>query len=366
MNNAAFKDPKKLADARALAKSFKGGEGSNDPKKRSLSSRQRRAVDAVRSVEIKKPVPPSQRNYDGNVLKNGWQIRGFSPNIPVMSSAMDFLYRADQAPETSPAPDVAVDYRISSTAPTSSNSLVTTDLETPRHIRPRELGTNKSHTAVNNQKSNDERNAEQLAELLDSFSFKESTESSGNASASLLETFLALLAEHTDLPPELEDAKESCVKRSEVIDGDVDESETVKVPPMTELETSPILNYLDQQGSKSRPSMSLPKENTQLQPWAPAFVPYRPHTAALIHESEHKLLPFPGQFDELNADGFTGVWPPMENIVSTVPVTNTVWMPVQQVATNHPADQANVFAIPAKQMKGLSASMWAARTASSA
>ncbi|KAG5982945.1 hypothetical protein E4U55_001081 [Claviceps digitariae] len=145
-----------------------------------------------------------------------------------MSSAMDFLRRTDQPPRTTAGPEVAVDHDAARTSNNSPESLSTAELDTPRHIPPRELQADESHAAVNNQKSNDEMNAEKLAELLHSFSFKETTGATDNASGSILETFLMLLAEHTDIPPELEEAKDSCVKQSKIIVGHEDESEKVE------------------------------------------------------------------------------------------------------------------------------------------
>ncbi|KAG5950852.1 hypothetical protein E4U53_004307 [Claviceps sorghi] len=246
MNINAFGDPKKLADARALARTFKTGEHSNFPKNGRVSSRRGRDEDAAQLVEAREFVPPSQRHYNGNVLEKGWQIRGSSLNTPVMSSAMDFLRRADQAPEfpgASEADTLVVDNPAASTS--------------------------------NGQKNNDEVNVEKLSDLLNSFSFKEATGEADDASGSILETFLALLAESTNLPPELGDAKDSCVKRSKPIDGDDDESGKVEASPKAKSV---------QQGSKSRASTPSPKKNTQLQPDAPPFVLCGPQVAKCVHE----------------------------------------------------------------------------------
>ncbi|KAG6014851.1 hypothetical protein E4U54_004777 [Claviceps lovelessii] len=272
-----------------------------------------------------------------------------------MSNAMDFLHRADQVPETSASPEVAVDSCTASTNCKTSDCLTVADLDTRPHSRSRELQGNEDRAAVDNQDINDEMNAEKLADLLNSFTFKETTEATENACGSILENFLALLAEHTDLPPELEDVKDSCVKRGRIIDEEDDESGKIEASQKADSETTPILIHTNKQGSKSQASRTSAKESTQLQPEAPAFVP-----------TEHKLLPFTGQFNEPNADGLKGVWPPVEHNVLAVPVTYMVWMPVQQAATNHSAGQANVIKVPAKQMQGLSASMWAARPPGSA
>ncbi|KAG5923162.1 hypothetical protein E4U42_005034 [Claviceps africana] len=220
MDINAFGDPRKLADARALADSFKA------EKKGRVSSRWARAEDAVQFVEVKDVVPPSQRHYHGNVLEKGWKIPGFSLDVPVMSGAMDFLHRADQAPEclsASEADKLAVDHSVANTS--------------------------------DGQKTNDEVNAERLSELLHSFSFKEAKEGTENASGSIMETFLALLAESTNLLDDEPGKVEASTKAKSV-----------------------------QQDFKLRVLTPSPKKTTQLQPEAQPFVPCGPHAAECVHE----------------------------------------------------------------------------------
>lgn len=206
--------------------------------------------------------------------------------MPVMSNAMDFLHRADQVPETSASPEVAVDSCTASTNCKTSDCLTVADLDTRPHSRSRELQGNEDRAAVDNQDINDEMNAEKLADLLNSFTFKETTEATENACGSILENFLALLAEHTDLPPELEDVKDSCVKRGRIIDEEDDESGKIEASQKADSETTPILIHTNKQGSKSQASRTSAKESTQLQPEAPAFVPSKTQIAESIHKCE--------------------------------------------------------------------------------
>ncbi|GAB0133734.1 hypothetical protein EsDP_00002131 [Epichloe bromicola] len=259
MNVTAFNDAQKLADARALAQSFKTGEQNYPPKKSSGSSRQGRSADAVRFIEVREPVPPSKRHYNGKALETGWQIRSVSANTPIMTSALDFLRRADQGSAASVAPKSDLpdtNSRLVSTSFNSPCSSKTTDIGTPPSVGSQDRKGDGFRVAGNDEKNNDDVNAEKLAELLNSFSFKE-TDAQESTSGSILETFLALLAEHSDLlPPELEDAKDSCIKRGTTIDGENEPDDGGSTPP--------------------------PQRNTHLRPKAPAFVP----SASEVERSE--------------------------------------------------------------------------------
>lgn len=167
-----------------------------------------------------------------------------------MTSALDFLRRADQglaAPvvPNSDLPDT--NSRLVSTSFNSPCSSKTTDIGTPPPVGSQDREGD-GICVAGNEKNNDDANAEKLANLLNSFSFKE-RDAQESTSGSILETFLALLAEHSDLPPELEDAKDSCIKRSTTIDGE---------------------NEPD--GGSTSP----PHRDTQLRPKAPAFIPSAP------------------------------------------------------------------------------------------
>ncbi|QPH16552.1 hypothetical protein C2857_001223 [Epichloe festucae Fl1] len=335
MNVTGFNDAQKLADARALAQSFKTGEQNYPPKKSSGSSWQERSADVVRFVEVREPVPPSKRHYDGKALEIGWQIRSVSANTPIMTSALDFLRRADQESAASVAPKSDLpdaNSRLVNTSFNSPCSSKTTDIGTPPPIGSQDRKGDGVRVAGNDEKNNDDANAEELSELMSSFSFKE-TDAQESTSGSILETFLALLAERSDLPPELEDAKDSCIKRSTTIDGDNEPDDGGATPP--------------------------PHRNTQLRPKAPAFVPSASEVERSENEAE-KLFPFTGQFNKPSDDGSRRFWPPMQHIVSTVPVNYTVCVPGQPVATSCPLSQTNTVSVPAKPIQGLSASRWAA------
>ncbi|KAG5947411.1 hypothetical protein E4U60_003060 [Claviceps pazoutovae] len=265
MSTTALSDAQKLADAKALARSFKTWVNSNLAKNKKEPSRQAGKTDAKRSVEVKEQVLTPKSRYNGQALHKGQSSCSGSPKIPVMSSALDFLRRVDQAPATSAAMDSRTTIQA---AGTSFDSL-----GTPLPARKQGPQTDVSLVAVGDQKSDDETNAEQVAGLLDSCSLKETTHVTEDTSGPLLQIFLVLLAEQIDLPPYLQKLRD-CAKKNKAIDG---------ASPDGELEPH-------HQCSESRGSIPSPEKKSQLRFNAPAFVPTGSQDQNVAHDCENELF----------------------------------------------------------------------------
>ncbi|KAG5962442.1 hypothetical protein E4U58_003890 [Claviceps cyperi] len=263
MDTTALSDAQKLADAKALARSFKTWVNSSRAKNKSEPSRQARKTDATRSL-----TPKSRYNGEAlqRALQTGQSSRSGSPKIPAISSALDFLRRVDQAAAT----DSRATSQAASTSFDSPGSLSTA---APPSARKQEPQTDESLVAVCDQKSDDETNAEQVAGLLYSCSLKETTHVTEDTSGSLLQIFLALLAEQIDLPPYLQELRD-CAKKRKAIDG---------ASPDGELEPH-------QQGSGSRGSIPSPEKKSQLRFDAPAFVPTGSQDWNVAHDCENELF----------------------------------------------------------------------------
>ncbi|KAG6026407.1 hypothetical protein E4U19_002665 [Claviceps sp. Clav32 group G5] len=266
MDTTALSDAQKLADAKALARSFKTWVNGDLAKKKSEPSRQARKTDAKRSVESKEQVLTPKSRYNGKALHKGQSSCSGSPKISVMSSALDFLRRVDQVPTTSAAMDSRTTTQATGTSFDSPGA--------PPPDRKQEPKTDESLVAVHDQKSDDETNADQVAGLLDSCSLKETTHVTEDTSGPLLQIFLVLLAEQIDLPPYLQELRK-CAKKGKAIDG---------APPDGELEPH-------HQGSESRGSIpSSPDKKSQLRFNAPAFVPTGSQDWNVAHDGENKLF----------------------------------------------------------------------------
>ncbi|KAG6212842.1 hypothetical protein E4U35_000064 [Claviceps purpurea] len=265
MSTTALSDAQKLADAKALARSFKTWVNSNLAKNKNEPSRQARKTDAKRSVEVKERVLTPKSRYNGKALHQGQSSCSGSPKIPVMSSALDFLRRVDQTPATSAAMDSRT---TTQAAGTSFDSL-----GAPPPARKQGPQTDVSLVAVHDRKSDDETNAEQVAGLLDSCSLKETTHVTEDTSGPLLQLFLVLLAEQIDLPPYLQELMD-CAKKNKAIDG---------ASPDCELEPH-------HQGSELRGSIPSPEKKSQLRFNAPAFVPTGSQDWTVAHDCENELF----------------------------------------------------------------------------
>ncbi|KAG5996358.1 hypothetical protein E4U52_006789 [Claviceps spartinae] len=247
MNTTALSDVQKLADAIALAKSFKTGQNSKVARNKSEPSRQARKTDSIRSL-----TPKSRQNGEAlqkvlqKALQSGQSSRSGSPKIPAMSSAMDFLRRVDRAPATSAAMDSRTTSRVVNTSFNSPGSLSTADPGAPPPARKQEPQITQSLVAVRD---------EHVTE---------------DTSGPLLQIFLTLLAEQIDLPPYLQELRD-CAKKSKTIDGASSDGE---------LEPH-------QQGSESRRSM--PEKKSQLRFNAPAFVPTGSQDWNVAHDCEDEL-----------------------------------------------------------------------------
>ncbi|KAG8415062.1 hypothetical protein J3458_008944 [Metarhizium acridum] len=191
----AFNDPQKLADAIALAQSFKTGQFSE--KRHGKSKPRVEAIDIAGSSEIHRDptshtqrqrvaernrqyaaagfVQPSQRHYSSDVLEKGWQTGQSRAEDAVIGRAVfDFLSRNDLSPTPAATPKPTVKHTPTSETTgnfTGPRSPTLASASTP--LTPESLiqGPGDKHTspADSPQKPADEQEADQLAELTQLF-----------------------------------------------------------------------------------------------------------------------------------------------------------------------------------------------------
>ena len=142
------------------------------------------------------PPPPSQRNY-GHATPWQKQATGASPSA-LAQTAIDFLRRVDSV-----APAGDVEENVSSEPPRSQIvELEGQESATTSAAEKEFVQASMEEASEDFQKKSDEENAAELANLLESFSFQES-KTPGSPSATLLDTFLALLAERKEFSKNL-------------------------------------------------------------------------------------------------------------------------------------------------------------------
>ncbi|KAK9442730.1 hypothetical protein VB005_03793 [Metarhizium brunneum] len=458
---AAFNDPQKLADAIALAQSFKSGQFSE---KRDRKSKARvEAIDIADSSEIHRDrtwhtrqqlvaeknrqyaaagfVQPSQRHYSNDVLDKGWQIGQLRAEDAIIGKAVfDFLNRNDLAPTPAATPEPinrlppTSETTADLTSPRSSTatpkpivkllpaSETTADLTSPRSsaatpkptvklpptpettvnftgprsptsasastpLTPESLvqgpGDNHTSPADSPQKPADEQEADQLAELLSSFSFKEKR-STGDDPGNIMDRFLELLAKK-EMSEHLSQDKQSCVKISDTAthnDAKQEEKDGFEETTATSQHHQPM--KADQPVSINANADLLTTKNKQLCPKAPAFAPSKAESAnggigslspkeiEVTDNDQHQgeKLPFTGQFSSSSDGTPYGHWPATEKVTPALPVTYTVWVPAHYPMPNAFSDstmamngtQAGAPNLGSRQpqpMQGLSASKWA-------
>ncbi|KJK89138.1 hypothetical protein H633G_06994 [Metarhizium anisopliae BRIP 53284] len=434
---AAFNDPQKLADAIALAQSFKSGQFSE---KRDRKSKARvEAIDIADSSEIHRDRTWHTRQQ--LVADKGWQIGQLRAEDAVIGKAVfDFLNRNDLAPTPAatpepinrlpPTPETTADLtspRSSTATPKPTVKLLpasetTADLTSPRSsaatpkptvklpptpettvnftgprsptsasastpLTPESLiqgpGDNHTSPADSPQNPADEQEADQLAELLSSFSFKEKS-STGDDPGNIMDRFLELLAKK-EMSEHLSQDKQSCVKISHTVthnDAKQEEKDGFEETIATSQHHQPM--KADQPVSINANADLLTTNSKQLCPKAPAFAPSKAESAnggigslspkeiEVIDNDQHQgeKLPFTGQFSSSSDGTPYGHWPATEKVTPALPVTYTVWVPVHYPMPNAFSDstmamngtQAGAPNLGSRQpqpMQGLSASKWA-------
>ncbi|KHO00794.1 uncharacterized protein MAM_01572 [Metarhizium album ARSEF 1941] len=242
---AAFNDPQKLADAIALAASFKTGQfkekrhGKSRARAEAIDFSERHGAESITGMKHHDParhsqlgrvaersrqydatgfVQPSQRKYSSDALDKGWKIGQLRAEDAVIGKAVfDFLNRSDMAltPAATPQPLTRTPATSQMTANFTGPRSPVLDSDstplTPESMIQGPRDKNNSSPADTSQMPADEQEADQLAVLLSSFSFKERS-STGNGPGHIMDRFLELLAKNVEVSEHFGLDKQSCVK----------------------------------------------------------------------------------------------------------------------------------------------------------
>lgn len=277
-----------------------------------------------------------------------------------------------------PTPETTVNF----TGPRSPTSASASTPLTPESLI-QGPGDNHTSPADSPQKPANEQEADQLAELLSSFSFKEKS-STGGDPGNIMDRFLELLAKK-EMSEHLSQDKQSCVKISHTTthdDAKQEEKDGFEETTATSQHHQPM--KADQPVSINANADLLTTKSKQLCPKAPAFAPSKAESAnggigslspkeiEVTDNDQHQgeKLPFTGQFSSSSDGTPYGHWPATEKVTPALPVTYTVWVPVHYPMPNAFSDstmamngtQAGASNLGSRQpqpMQGLSASKWA-------
>ena len=329
--------------------------------------------------EVGSFVPPSQRKYGSDALKAGWRISGVKNGSSAMAkSVRDFLCRTDQTSsviqaEKSGPCDASPQLQEAASEKHALHATVRPTMSTSTHQTGEADVTFDAHRP----KNIDEVNASQLSNLLRSFTFNDE-EPQGDGKASILEDFLALLAENPELPKELEQGNRSCARKmiANVCPVEARPDELTK-GVFSELESEPPSK---KHAVKATFPAESPQTDSYLSPRAIEFVPGQRHigdgskktldlghqaVAAATDEQGQHQLPFTGYFHEPTQDGLPSSWSPPDRQLPAVPtVDRVVRSPVQPVRSDGKSNDSITTTLTAAPMRprpvqGLAASRWA-------
>ncbi|TWU72549.1 hypothetical protein ED733_000455 [Metarhizium rileyi] len=341
---AAFNDPQKLADAIALARSFKAGRQPGDRKfDRSISPakavdyasscniypfdpkkcRQGRIVERSKEYNASGFVQPSKRQYSGDALVKGWQIGQYRAEDAVFGKAVfDFLNRED--PVTTPAATLKPIVQLPTCSQTTSyftkpRSPDLADASTP--LTPQspiqEAKEDYTSSISSPQKDGDEQEADQLAEMLSSFSFKEDN-CKEDTPGHILDRFLELLAKNFEITQDLDQEKRSCVMDSCATRAEAAEHDGNKQKAATN--NSHRSNEVDRLISAIAKTVPAANRCERLSATTPAFTPSKPDSSNSAMENPSPKQIEVGDNDQLQEDpSFTGQFSKASDDCNTQP-----------------------------------------------
>lgn len=333
-------------------------------------------------------VPPSQRQYSTDALTKGWQIGPCRTEDAIIGkSVFDFLSRNDTAPTSAPTPKLTVGGTMDSRTNgnfTKSRSPMTAESGTPltSEILVHELKEDHSSPGNGPHKNDDEGTADQLAELLKAFSFKDA-EPASEDSGRIMNRFLQLLEKNVELSQHADEEEQSCGNKhnDEITHKDEPGERKIDNKGADVSQHQPT----EDEHCESMDAIKVPAslKGKQLCPGAPVFVPSNSPVAnnGTEHKSSRnsvdigsnqlqKQLPFTGQFNQPSDDTPQGYWPAVEIPIPSIPLTYTIWVPAQHPMTDAylssatatqemPCPVPNVGSSTPQPMQGLSASRWA-------